>query len=49
MKKTILTLALALAALVSSAQESWFFPDEGKVNRYSTTATALAEKTTLYT
>lgn len=49
MKKSILTLALVLAALVSSAQGSWFFPDEGKVNRYSTTATALTEKTTLYT
>jgi len=49
MKKSILTLALALTALVSSAQESWFFPNEGKLNRYSTTATALTETTRLYT
>ncbi len=41
MKKSIFTLALVIAAIVSSAQESWFFPDEGKVNRYSTRATAL--------
>ncbi len=49
MKKSVLTIVSVLAALVSSAQESWFFPDEGKVNRYITTATALTEKTTLYT
>lgn len=49
MKKSVLTIALTLAAIVASAQESWFFPAQGKENRYRTTSTALTETTTLYT
>ncbi len=49
MKRSVLTVVLAITAFVASAQESWFFPAQGKVNRYRTTSTALTETSTLYT
>lgn len=48
MKKALLILTMMLMAGSVMAQDNWFFPAQGKVNRYKTTASTIAGSQTMY-